>query len=133
MRTIPSMIMAVLLLGATTVAAQETPAQKLENDPGVVQSQQPEPTAQGVRSPEAMPSPTQSTALWQALEDVWRNPTDLQGNPITASASMDQSGPAAATASGCATTEAQLATTPSGSTPCPQAGSDPVPGGGATK
>lgn len=128
-----AIVATMCLLGAGTASAQEAPAQALKSDPAVEQSQQPQPTPQGVRSPEAMPSPTQSTALWQAMQDVWSKPIDVQGNPIAANATTGQTSPAAPTASGCATTDSSLAATPSHSTPCPQAGADPVPGGGANK
>jgi hypothetical protein len=105
----------------------------LKNDPNVQQSQQPEPAAQGTRSPEPLPSPTETPTLTQALEAVWRTPTDLDGNPLPAAAPEGEANPAAHTAAGCATTDAQLTQTPPTGTPCPDPGADPKPGDGSAR
>jgi hypothetical protein len=123
---------------ATTAPAEQAQApgareEALKNDPNVQQSQQPEPAAQGTRSPEPLPSPTETPTLTQALEAVWRTPTDLDGNPLPAAAPEGEANPAAHTAAGCATTDAQLTQTPPGSTPCPDPGADPKPGDGSAR
>ena len=119
---------------AATEPAAPTPdnaEEMLRTDPAVQQSQQPEPTPQGTRSPEPLPSPTQSVPLDQALQQVWNTPTDLDGNPIAPAAVPTEPGPAAHTAAGCETADQQLAQTPAGVTPCPDAGADPTPGDGS--
>jgi hypothetical protein len=70
-----------LVLAATPVMAQEnSQGDALKNDQAVQQSQDPQPTAQGTKSPKSLSTEEQS--VYQAVEDVWRNPVDLQGNPI---------------------------------------------------
>ncbi|MCW2244249.1 hypothetical protein [Azospirillum canadense] len=88
MRAIPS-IAAVLMVAATlSVApfgafAQDATKGALANDPAVKQSQEPEPNAQGVRTPKATTSgETQSSELQQALSAVRAAPPDLQGNKM---------------------------------------------------
>ncbi len=82
MRAIPS-IAAVLMVAATlsVAAAQDATKGALANDPAVKQSQEPEPNAQGIRTPKATTSgETQSSELQQALAAVRAAPPDLQGN-----------------------------------------------------
>ena len=78
-----SIPLAVVLTLATAVIAQEAPKEALAQDPAVQQSQEPPPTAQGVRTPKASTSgETQSSALQEALAMVRAAPPDLQGNPV---------------------------------------------------
>jgi len=74
-------IIAALVLAAIPVMAQENSrGDELKNDQAVQQSQDPQPTAQGTRAPKT--HSTEEQSVYQAVEDVWRNPVDLQGNPI---------------------------------------------------
>lgn len=74
---------AVLLMIASASFAQDATKQQLQNDPAVKQSQEPQPNAQGVRSPKASTAgDTQSAELQEALAAVRAAPPDLQGNPM---------------------------------------------------
>jgi hypothetical protein len=77
------MLLAGLLwaLFLSPVLAQGT-TEPLKQDPGVSGSQLPEPTAQGTRAPDSSLTDTQSHPLAQAVQGIWRQPVDLQGQPI---------------------------------------------------
>lgn len=97
-----------------------SPAEALQNDPAVRQSQDPMPTPQGTRSPEVTSTPTATSELQALLDRVWLQPVDLQGNPVTPAAAQAQPSPAAATATGCGATSHDLAARPGASpAPCP--------------
>jgi uncharacterized protein YdeI (BOF family) len=72
---------AALLLALPAFAAEnEQQKQELKTDPAVKQTQQPEPNAQGVRTPK--PLNTDEKQVNDALDAVRQSPVDLQGNPI---------------------------------------------------
>jgi hypothetical protein len=99
----------------------------LKNDPAVQQSQDPQPTAQGTRSPNETNTDTQTPDLYRLILQVWNEPVDLEGNPIR-TGQLAAPSPAAATAEGCGTTGSELAERPAGSpAPCPSAGNAPAP------
>jgi hypothetical protein len=72
----------------TPIPPGTSPEQALKSDPAVQQSQQGQPTPQGDRSPVALPSATASVSLSQALDEVYRSPVDIQGNPLGAPTQM---------------------------------------------
>jgi hypothetical protein len=87
-------ITAALLLASTAAAVgQQPPApqeqtqpqgvkEHLSNDANVQQSQEPQPGAQGIRSPKAETSgTTQASTLQEALKAFYRAPPDLLGSP----------------------------------------------------
>ncbi|AWK84888.1 hypothetical protein [Azospirillum thermophilum] len=83
MRTILPLAVAVLLAGFPALAQDAATKDALSGDKAVQDSQQPNPTPQGTRSPEASTSgATQHPDLQQALAAVRRAPPDLQGNPV---------------------------------------------------
>ena len=76
---------ALLLLASAPYApgaAQDAAKPALTNDPNVQQSQQPEPNAQGVRTPKPTGTATQSAELNEALAAVRRAPPNLDGTPV---------------------------------------------------
>jgi len=77
---LPITAAAVLLTSAAF--AQDAAKPALTNDPNVQESQQPEPSAQGIRTPKPAGGPTQSAELNEALAAFRRAPPDLQGNPM---------------------------------------------------
>lgn len=82
MRAILTATMAALLLAAP-VLAQTPTKEALADDPNVKQSQQPEPTPQGVRNPKAETrGDTQNAELQGALAAVRNAPPDLNGTPV---------------------------------------------------
>ena len=93
MRVTTLPILASLLaaaLAAAPAAAQQpspgteaSPAQALEDSGAVRQSQEPEPSVQGVRSPKASTDgETAAPDLQTALTEFYRAPPDVQGNRI---------------------------------------------------
>ena len=86
MRAILPLSAACLLLASVAAPAslaQDGQKENLTKDPNVQQSQQPQPNAQGIRSPTAETSgATQSAELNEALAAVRRAPPDLQGTPV---------------------------------------------------
>lgn len=77
---------ACLLLATVAFApafGQDGQKENLAKDPNVQQSQEPQPNAQGIRSPNAeTKGNTQSAELVEALTAVRRAPPDLQGTPV---------------------------------------------------
>jgi hypothetical protein len=63
-------------------ARQGDTEQKLKQDDAVSASQLPEPAPQGARSPDSGITDTQSLDLARAVQETWRSPVDLGGNPI---------------------------------------------------
>jgi hypothetical protein len=108
--------------GQARPAGAGTPeqAEGLRNDPAVRQSQDPPPTAQGTRAPTATDTPTATGELQALLAKVWREPVDLQGNPVArAGGGRAAPSPAAGTAQGCGASGAELAARPAASpAPC---------------
>lgn len=82
MRAILSATVAALLFAAP--AHGQAPAKEaLADDPNVRQSQQPETTPQGVRTPKPETrGDTQSAELQEALTAVRNAPPDLNGTPV---------------------------------------------------
>nr|WP_246500949.1 hypothetical protein [Azospirillum rugosum] len=77
------MVAATLSATPSNAFAQDGTKESLANDPAVQQSQEPQPNAQGVRTPKATTSgETQSSELQQALAAVRAAPPDLQGNKM---------------------------------------------------
>ncbi len=82
MRAILPLSAACLLL-ASVAFAQDGQKEMLAKDPNVQQSQEPQPNAQGIRSPNPETSTkTRQAELAEALAAVRRAPPDLQGNPV---------------------------------------------------
>lgn len=93
-RTLLSITAAGVLLAATAVAlAAEGEATKdaLTRDPKVTGSQQPEPTAQGTRSPDTLP--TDEDQVFNLVQEVRRNPIDVSGNPVPPWPTQPDTGP----------------------------------------
>lgn len=84
MRAIPSIATVLMVAATLSVAVAEDATKKaLADDPAVTRSQEPEPNAQGVRTPKASTNgDTQASELQQALAAVRAAPPDLQGNRI---------------------------------------------------
>ena len=82
MRKIPTaaVLLSVPLLAFPAFGQDTQQKQELKTDQAVKESQQPEPTAQGVRPPKSLSSDQQW--LNDALDAVRKNPVDLQGHPI---------------------------------------------------
>jgi hypothetical protein len=82
MRVLLPLSAACLLLTSVAVA-QDGQKETLVKDSAVQQSQEPQPSAQGVRSPTHKTSgDTQAAELADALAAVRRAPPDLQGTPV---------------------------------------------------
>ena len=75
-----AVLMSVPLLAFPAFGQDAQQKQELKTDQAVKESQQPEPTAQGVRPPKSLSSDQQR--LNDALDAVLKNPVDLQGHPI---------------------------------------------------
>ena len=103
LRTILAAITSLLLLGQPTLAQQNPARQQSPME----------------RSPELNPSSGPDAA-------------PITG-PSPAENQQGERNPAAASASGCRTTDDQLAKMPVHGTPCPEAGADPTPGSGVNK
>ena len=78
---------ACLLLASVAAAplslAQDATKENLAKDPQVQQSQEPQPNAQGIRSPtHETKGNTQAAELADALSAVRRAPPDLHGTPV---------------------------------------------------
>jgi len=74
---------AACLLLASVAMAQDGQKENLAKDPAVQQSQEPQPNAQGIRSPSnETKGNTQAAELSEALAAVRRAPPDLQGTPV---------------------------------------------------
>ena len=74
---------AAVLMIASAAFAQDATKESLAKDPNVQQNQQPEPNAQGIRSPTAgTKGNTQAAELQEALAAVRAAPPDLQGTPV---------------------------------------------------
>jgi hypothetical protein len=131
MRTALAAIAAALLLAGSAFAQQPAPAaetqlstgERLAHDPAVRQSQDPQPSPQGTRPPDAGFTDTSRPQLQALLDRIWLSPVDLEGNPMTGTdAAATRPSPAAATATGCNATSHDLAERPPGSpAPCPPA------------
>lgn len=86
----------ILLLLAAPAAAQDSQAQQLKNDPGVQRSQDPQPSPQGTKSPDAGYTDTKNEELTRLLTEIWARPVDLQGRPIQVSGEISSPPPAPA-------------------------------------
>lgn len=85
---------AILMALAGPAAAQGAPADTLQNDPKVQQSQDPQPTPQGTKSPDAGFTDTKNGELTQLITEVWTRPVDLQGNPVGGTTGLSSPPPA---------------------------------------
>lgn len=81
MRALIPIALAALML-ACPAPAQDSRKPDMANDPAVRQSQQPEPAAQGTRSPTAHQTPTATGDLQEALAAVRKAPPALDGTPV---------------------------------------------------
>lgn len=84
-RALLSITTAAVLLASAAFApatAQDATKPALANDPNVQQSQQPDPNAQGVRTPKPLDTANQMAELNEALAAVRRAPPNLEGTPV---------------------------------------------------
>lgn len=77
---IPFALAAVMI--SSSAFAQDTRKPELSNDPAVQQSQQPQPSPQGIRSPTTQSTPTGTGDLAAALAAVRNAPPTLDGTPM---------------------------------------------------
>ena len=89
--TIPATAAAVTLMFLSIAAVAQQPAatkENLQNDPKVQQSQDPQPKAEGTRSPKTMPSDEGQVS--RALDEAKQKPVDINGNPTASAGSSQQ-------------------------------------------